>query len=1619
MKKTIFVSWRVRSSCFLAAGQSLRKRAQSDQIADDGSQQIIQDESSTESIISSITSTRQIAILLAIDLMFVPVLFAQGTFYEGPVGVAGIFNGNVTTGGSYDPLTHSAHRAIDDIVVPGSIGKYPLKMTRYYNSRAQYYALTAIGLGPGWAHEYSWLMWGNGSRVVSPSGGSYDFSCGPPVGVSEGWEGSHDGASGTWRLADGGKVVFNGDLQHPGKVTDIYDPYGLRTTITYDPVTNQRTQVTEPGGRYLKFIYGPDTDLDGTKMLKTVEAHGLGNATVTESVTYTYTSVSPGYSGRDKLMLTKATYSDGTWATYTYTTDNVSPAASKFYPLLQRCDDFRYNGPMRTIFYDYQDQGPHGAIMDEKNPGVGAVSSIAPVLPTGNAGSPDTFTETRGDGPTRTFTYTHLVPCIGDDCDDACAAYGESEPHNKMLLNYTDFKTPANTTYLGYDTNWYVNSVEDARGNTTAYVRASPPPTAIGQITKITYPDNTHIDYGYQDEGSNIGGHYLTSTTEYTPANVLRSQTIHYRDVTTHKITQTNYYDGNTTLLAYETFTYCDQAEPVGQCGPANPTSGQMHGQIKTHKLKNGAYVYYRYDSGGRGLLVDKWEPTWNSTALDTDPKTHYTYYPDGDTAKNPWTDRLKMMTLPANASGNVASEAYEYDTAGGTNPSGTPLAGRGLVTKITHADGKYKSFGYDPYGNKLWEYNELGKAISYTYDDYNRVLTVKDPIGQTTGRTTTYTYTPTNGGGGSSYKHTTNNPDTVTTPTGIVTSNVYDQNFRKTSTSTAGATTWFNYDAVGNQTYVTDPRGTETPGTYTTYTDYDTRNRKWQVREPLGHATQFYYDDGINVTRIIRPDITTETKTYDAMNRVLSDTVPKTTTPLVNLTTWFMYNPSGTIWKVTDPRGSGPGDVNYTTTFAYDASDRKISMTYPGNSNQQWVYDDAGNLESRTTVGGKVQSFTYDNRNRKTGMTWSNAVDWATYGYDAAARLTIANNANSYVYRQYDDAGHLTLDQQILGGMSKSVIYGYDDDGKVNRMFVNGVTGYDFTYSYDAMGRLEKIFPTSGGLPFQYYYDAASNETERDNLNNGVNKIYPRDALNRVQYVDVIKGTTLGRETYTYDMMNRITLVSYTTGPADSFQYYLDGELKLATLGNLAHTLTYNLDNKGNRTSVVDNTVTTTYTPNTIDQYTSVTGNSISNGSEHEISAYNNVTYTYVNDEHLQQVSDSINTYGMAYDALGRCVKRTLHTGQDSVRPTPTPRATPTPGPRPSPTPGSDDVTTYYVYDGEKPILEYDADGTEVGVNLYGKGVDEILERVAIGSDAYWYTYYPQQNHEGSVTLLTDGSGNVIERYRYDAFGAPIFYTGSWGARSNTIYDNRFLFTGREYAATYRSTHTNTAFNFYEYRARAYNPKLGRFMSEDPKLFVHRVGLGTSPSDWTFAAHPEEAEFNLFRYCGNDPVDFTDPMGEEGPMDYPRTAAAVGYNFYKLGEVYAVKKNAEAFGRQSQQKANAEADRNGTPKSPDVANAARHIYGTAELARILGADTAKRITDIHEQNAMDKRDSSVDKFHNRLGLEIGQTSKSEQETRQKVEQAIKRGNAIIDIQKDHRDEKETPHQTHPPLQSK
>jgi hypothetical protein len=61
---------------------------------------------------------------------------------------------------------------------------------------------------------------------------------------------------------------------------------------------------------------------------------------------------------------------------------------------------------------------------------------------------------------------------------------------------------------------------------------------------------------------------------------------------------------------------------------------------------------------------------------------------------------------------------------------------------------------------------------------------------------------------------------------------------------------------------------------------------------------------------------------------------------------------------------------------------------------------------------------------------------------------------------------------------------------------------------------------------------------------------------------------------------------------------------------------------------------------------------------------------------------------------------------------------------------------SAYYIYDGEKPILEYDAaSGQMFGWNVYGKGIDEILARVDDSVNGVQRYYYQQTTRAASRT--------------------------------------------------------------------------------------------------------------------------------------------------------------------------------------------------------------------------------------------------------------------------------------------
>lgn len=165
-----------------------------------------------------------LAALTSVFLIASPTsrLFAEGE--SNPTGVSSVFNGNVTTGCSYDPSTGNFRREIDDIVVPGTVGTYPLKFTRTYNSRGsapwegEVLLSGPLGnsMGQNWRHSYSLTVgsWGQltGDKAregfVFPDGrviSADPTSNFPPI------EERFDDATHNWVMADGGKVHLGYD----------------------------------------------------------------------------------------------------------------------------------------------------------------------------------------------------------------------------------------------------------------------------------------------------------------------------------------------------------------------------------------------------------------------------------------------------------------------------------------------------------------------------------------------------------------------------------------------------------------------------------------------------------------------------------------------------------------------------------------------------------------------------------------------------------------------------------------------------------------------------------------------------------------------------------------------------------------------------------------------------------------------------------------------------------------------------------------------------------------------------------------------------------------------------------------------------------------------------------------------------------------------------------------------------------------------------------------------------------------------------------------------------------------------------------------------------------------
>jgi RHS repeat-associated protein len=142
------------------------------------------------------------------------------------------------------------------------------------------------------------------------------------------------------------------------------------------------------------------------------------------------------------------------------------------------------------------------------------------------------------------------------------------------------------------------------------------------------------------------------------------------------------------------------------------------------------------------------------------------------------------------------------------------------------------------------------------------------------------------------------------------------------------------------------------------------------------------------------------------------------------------------------------------------------------------------------------------------------------------------------------------------------------------------------------------------------------------------------------------------------------------------------------------------------------------------------------------------------------------------------------------------------------------DQQRTYYIYSGDVPIAEYDANGNLLAEYVYANG--QLVAKLNPDSTTHYYL----TDHLGSPRILYGTNWNA----NYYAYGEV-------AAQSGSDADNKYTFTGKE-------CDCSTGLRYYGWRY--YDPVIGRWLTLDP------IGQDWSP----------------YAYAGNNPLVYVDPDG-------------------------------------------------------------------------------------------------------------------------------------------------------------
>ena len=383
-----------------------------------------------------------------------------------------------------------------------------------------------------------------------------------------------------------------------------------------------------------------------------------------------------------------------------------------------------------------------------------------------------------------------------------------------------------------------------------------------------------------------------------------------------------------------------------------------------------------------------------------------------------------------------------------------------------------------------------------------------------------------------------------------------------------------------------------------------------------------------------------------------------------------------------------------------------------------------------------------------------------------------------------------------------------------------------------------------SGNETVSYTYDANGNK-KLETLANGVVSTYTYNKANRITKIENKSGNTdISSYEYSYYLDGSDACkVRSESGIIETTSYEYDGLKRLTEEAvkvgnNTTDTYTYEYDDYGNRSKM-----TAEGTEDYVTEYSYVDSNgkytallqkevkTVENEADENLINLNpasNIKQTvYAYDANGNQITKTVEgkTETNTYDGLNQLIG--FNDGETTAS-----YKYNASGLRYEKT--VDGETINHVWDGSKQIVADVVDNQFYEADCYIRGTNLVAKYNYRNGNKSEYTYYTHNAH-GDVVNLTNADGEVTKKYTYDAFGVE--------KNIDDSDTNAFRYCGEYY-----DTETATVY----LRARYYDPSTGRFISRDSY-----AGKLNDP-----------LSLNLYTYCANNPIYYSDPTGHIAGVD-------------------------------------------------------------------------------------------------------------------------------------------------------